>query len=87
MKLQELWICDNCSFTLTYHCRFAEVVIIAVFFALVFLWLFREPPNFDGWGAAFTDPITYVCVYLWYNYNIGIQTCADPEGGKGSGPP
>lgn len=35
---------------------FAEGIIIAIFLLLVVLWLFREPPNFDGWGKAFYEP-------------------------------
>lgn len=34
---------------------FAEGVIITIFVVLVIMWLFREPPSFDGWGAAFYD--------------------------------
>lgn len=37
---------------------FAEGTIIVVFVILVILWLFREPPNFSGWGAAFYDAKT-----------------------------
>ncbi|KAK3579599.1 hypothetical protein CHS0354_035110, partial [Potamilus streckersoni] len=41
---------------------FAEVIVSILFVLLVVLWLSREPPESDGWGALFLDKkkITYV---------------------------
>ncbi|KAL3884300.1 hypothetical protein ACJMK2_024448 [Sinanodonta woodiana] len=34
---------------------FAEVIVAILFMLLVVLWLSREPPESDGWGALFVD--------------------------------
>ncbi|KAL3884299.1 hypothetical protein ACJMK2_024474 [Sinanodonta woodiana] len=34
---------------------FAEVIVAILFVLLVVLWLSREPPESDGWGAVFVD--------------------------------
>ena len=34
-------------------CRYAEVVLLAMFVLLVLLWLFREPRFIKGWGVIF----------------------------------
>ncbi|XP_045172068.2 Na(+)/citrate cotransporter-like [Mercenaria mercenaria] len=39
---------------------FCEIQVLVVFIFLVFLWLFRAPPNIDGWGTAATLKKGYV---------------------------
>ncbi|XP_052788848.1 solute carrier family 13 member 2-like [Mya arenaria] len=34
---------------------FAESQVVVVFVSMVFFWLFRNPPNIDGWGKLFID--------------------------------
>ena len=37
--------------------RFAEAMVLFVFCVIVALWLFRDPPNIDGWGRGFYDAV------------------------------
>ncbi|XP_052788849.1 Na(+)/citrate cotransporter-like [Mya arenaria] len=34
---------------------FAETEVVIVFVSMVIFWLFRNPPNIDGWGKIFVD--------------------------------
>ena len=40
--------------------------MLFVFSVIVALWLFRDPPNIDGWGRGFYDAVKLVSFVIQF---------------------